>query len=77
MSVKPLPSSSPKRAPRIAAGQARLTLSLPEETVRRLAEVARQRGVSLDSLFEEMAALTLFEADITRRFSAAPETSVA
>ncbi|CAD5373604.1 hypothetical protein RA210_U40007 [Rubrivivax sp. A210] len=75
MAVKPLPSSTPKRAPRAAAaGQARLTLSLPEDTVRRLAEVAQQRGVSLDSLFEEMATLTLFEADITRRF-AAPETS--
>ena len=40
-----------------------VTVSLPDETYRRLDEIARVRGTSIDRLFDEMAALMVAESD--------------
>ena len=42
----------------------RLTLRLPPNTVRRLGEVARQRGLSVNALLDEAAALVLLEYEL-------------
>lgn len=44
----------------------RLTLRLPADTVRRLREVARQRGLSVNGLLDEAAALALLEYELMR-----------
>jgi predicted transcriptional regulator len=46
------------------------TLSLPDATYRRLDEIARVRGVSVDELFGRMAAAVVAEADAEARFRA-------
>ena len=45
-----------------------VTVSLPDETYRRLDEIARSRGTSIDRLFDEMAALMVAESDAEARF---------
>ena len=45
----------------------RLTLRLPADTVRRLREVARQRGLSVNGLLDEAAALALLEYEFMHR----------
>lgn len=45
-----------------------VTVSLPDETYRRLDEIARERGTSIDRLFDEMAALMVAESDAEARF---------
>jgi predicted transcriptional regulator len=47
-----------------------VTVSLPDETYRRLDEIARLRGTSIDRLFDEMAALMVAESDAEARFRA-------
>jgi predicted transcriptional regulator len=47
-----------------------ITLSLPDETYRRLDEIARLRGVSIDQLLDGMAAHLVAEADAEARFRA-------
>ena len=47
-----------------------VTVSLPDETYRRLDEIARSRGTSIDRLFDEMAALMVAESDAEARFRA-------
>ncbi|NML14786.1 ribbon-helix-helix protein, CopG family [Azohydromonas caseinilytica] len=54
----------PKRRP--ADEPVRLTLRLPADTVRRLREVARQRGLSVNGLLDEAAALALLEYEFLR-----------
>ena len=46
------------------------TLSLPDDTYHRLDEIARVRGVSIDHLFDRMAASLVAEADAEARFRA-------
>ena len=50
----------------------RLTLRLPADTVRRLREVARQRGLSVNGLLDEAAALALLEYELMRQPDEAP-----
>lgn len=57
--------SRPRRAPEHEP--VRLTLRLPRDTVRRLREVARQRGVSVNGLLDEAAALALLEYELLQR----------
>jgi hypothetical protein len=45
----------------------RLTLRLPADTVQRLREVARERGLSVNGLLDEAAALALLEYEFLRR----------
>ncbi|MBK1621751.1 toxin-antitoxin system HicB family antitoxin [Lamprobacter modestohalophilus] len=45
-----------------------LTLDLPDEKLRRLEVVARQRGTSVARLFEEMTSVMLAETDAETRF---------
>jgi hypothetical protein len=45
-----------------------VTLSLPDDTYRQLAEIARLRGVSIDQLFDGMAAHLVAKADAEARF---------
>ena len=47
-----------------------LTLRLPDETYRRLDEIARARGTSVDRLFDDMAALMVAESDAKAHFDA-------
>lgn len=47
-----------------------VTLSLPDETYRRLDEIARARGTSVDRLFDDMAALMVAESDAKAHFDA-------
>ncbi|MEM7536771.1 MAG: hypothetical protein AAF639_31615 [Chloroflexota bacterium] len=44
------------------------TVRLPDETHSRLKEVAKQRSMSMNKLFEEMAAIMLTEFDAETRF---------
>ena len=48
-----------------AAEPARLTLRISPEKARRLREVARQRGVSVNCLLDEMVSLAVFEFELT------------
>jgi hypothetical protein len=41
-----------------------LTLRIPAEKARRLREVARQRGMSVNCLLDEMASLAVFEFEL-------------
>jgi hypothetical protein len=68
---------TPGRKSRAAAGEpVRLTLRLPADTVRRLREVARQRGLSVNGLLDEAAALALMEYELMCHANKAPpETS--
>jgi hypothetical protein len=50
----------------------RLTLRLPADTVRRLREVARLRGLSVNGLLDEAAALALLEYEFLRHPQEAP-----
>ncbi len=50
----------------------RLTLRLPADTVRRLREVARLRGLSVNGLLDEAAALALLEYEFLRHPHEAP-----
>ncbi|NCA72408.1 MAG: toxin-antitoxin system HicB family antitoxin [Sphingobacteriia bacterium] len=43
---------------------------MPDETYRRLDEIARLRGTSIDRLFDDMAALMVAESDAEDRFRA-------
>ncbi|NCA71596.1 MAG: toxin-antitoxin system HicB family antitoxin [Sphingobacteriia bacterium] len=43
---------------------------MPDETYRRLDEIARLRGTSIDRLFDDMAALMVAESDAEGRFRA-------
>ena len=67
----------PGRKSRTAGGEpVRLTLRLPADTVHRLREVARQRGLSVNGLLDEAAALALLEYEIMGHANEArPETS--
>jgi hypothetical protein len=67
---------TPGHKSRVAGGEpVRLTLRLPADTVRRLREVARQRGLSVNSLLDEAAALALLEYELMRHVNEAqPET---
>lgn len=47
-----------------------VTVRLPDETYRRLDEIARARGTSVDRLFDDMAALMVAEVDAETRFRA-------
>jgi hypothetical protein len=59
--------------PRTAGSEpVRLTLRLPADTVRRLREVARQRGLSVNGLLDEAAALALLEYEFMRHANEAP-----
>ena len=49
---------------RDAAETARLTLRISAEKAHRLREVARQRGMSVNSLLDEMASLAIFEFEL-------------
>lgn len=54
----------------------RLTLRLPADTVRRLREVARQRGLSVNGLLDEAASLALLEYEfMCRSGDTAPPTA--
>ena len=46
------------------------TLSLPDETYHRIAEIARIRGISIGDLFDGIAAALVTEADAEARFRA-------
>ncbi|WP_157268887.1 toxin-antitoxin system HicB family antitoxin [Azohydromonas aeria] len=50
-----------------AAEPVRLTLRLPADTVQRLREVARQRGLRVNGLLDEAASLALLEYELMRR----------
>jgi hypothetical protein len=67
----------PGRKSRAGGGEpVRLTLRLPADTVRRLREVARQRGLSVNGLLDEAAALALLEYELMGHANEArPETS--
>lgn len=56
------------RKPTAAAAQepARLTLRISAEKARQLREVARERGVSVNTLLDEMASLAVFEFELMR-----------
>lgn len=45
-----------------------ITIRLPDEAHARLKELAKQRKMSLNKLFEEMATVTLAEFDTETRF---------
>lgn len=45
-----------------------LTLNVPDEKLHRLEMVARERGTSVDRLFDEMSTVLLAEADAETRF---------
>ncbi len=45
-----------------------LTLNVPDEKLHRLEMVARERGTSVDWLFDEMSTVLLAEADAETRF---------
>ncbi|MBV7334121.1 toxin-antitoxin system HicB family antitoxin [Chloroflexi bacterium TSY] len=45
-----------------------LTVRLPDEAHRRLKEVAKQRQMSINKLFEEMTTIILTEFDVETRF---------
>ncbi|WP_157270706.1 hypothetical protein [Azohydromonas aeria] len=45
---------------------ARLTLRISADKARQLREVARERGVSVNSLLDEMASLAVFEFQLMR-----------
>jgi hypothetical protein len=63
----------PGRKSRTAGGEpVRLTLRLPADTVRRLREVARQRGLSVNGLLDEAAALALLEYELMCHANEAP-----
>jgi predicted HicB family RNase H-like nuclease len=47
------------------AEPARLTLRISAEKAHRLREVARQRGVSVNCLLDEMVSLAVFEFELT------------
>ncbi len=47
-----------------------LTISLSEDTARRLKALASSRGISLDSLMEEVSAAALSAHDAKSRFKA-------
>jgi predicted transcriptional regulator len=46
------------------------TLSLPDETYHRLAEIARIRGISIGEFFDGVATALVTEADAEARFRA-------
>lgn len=46
-----------------------VTVRLPDETYRRLDEIARERGTSVDQLFDDLAAQMVAEKDAETRFS--------
>ena len=55
------------RRPAIEAQEpARLTLRISVEKARQLREVARERGVSVNTLLDEMASLAVFEFQLMR-----------
>jgi hypothetical protein len=60
------PEQPAQRAPAVAdaAATARLTLRISAEKARRLRDVARMRGMSVNSLLDEMASLALFEFEL-------------
>jgi len=45
-----------------------LTIRLPEDKHQRLRDLARQRGISLNRLIDELATIALTEADAHNRF---------
>ncbi len=47
-----------------------LTIRLPEEKHTRLCELARQRGISLNRLMDELSTIALVEYDTELRFRA-------
>ncbi|MCW1887779.1 ribbon-helix-helix protein, CopG family [Luteolibacter flavescens] len=47
-----------------------LTIRMPDEKANRLREMARQRGISLNKLMEELSTLSLAEFDAETRFRA-------
>jgi predicted HicB family RNase H-like nuclease len=47
-----------------SAETARLTLRMSAKKARQLREVARQRGMSVNSLLDEMASLAIFEFEL-------------
>jgi predicted transcriptional regulator len=47
-----------------------ITVRIPDETYRRLDEIARDRGTSIDRLFDDMAALMVAQSDAEARFRA-------
>jgi len=47
-----------------------LTIRLPEEKHTRLRELARQRGISLNRLMDELSTIALVEYDTEMRFRA-------
>jgi hypothetical protein len=64
---------TPGHKARAAGGEpVRLTLRLPVDTVRRLREVARQRGLSVNALLDEAAALALLEYELMCHANEAP-----
>ena len=64
---------TPGRKSRAAGSEpVRLTLRLPADTVRRLREVARQRGLSVNGLLDEAAALALLEYELMCHANEAP-----
>ena len=64
-------STARSAAPAGAAGAepplVRLTLRLADYKARRLREVARQRGLSVNGLLDELASLALFEFELAQR----------
>ena len=49
---------------------ATLTIRMPDDKVQRLKDLARQRGISVNKLFEEWAAMGIAEFDTHARFMA-------
>lgn len=47
-----------------------LTIRLPDDTARRLKQLASDRGVSLNKLMEELSAAVLTAYDVENRFKA-------
>ncbi|HMQ58087.1 MAG TPA: toxin-antitoxin system HicB family antitoxin [Rhizobiaceae bacterium] len=47
-----------------------LTIRLPDEQHQKLQDLARRQGITLDSLFEEVASVVLDDADGQARFDA-------
>lgn len=56
----------PGRPAAHAQEPARLTLRISNEKARRLREVARQRGMSVNGLLDELASLAVYEFDLVR-----------
>ena len=47
-----------------------ITVRLPDDTRKRLKQLAKNRGVSMNKLFEEMATIMLTDIDAETRFRA-------